>query len=113
MTFRRSSSVVTLPTPPGTGLSAPATAETLATSTSPTIPCGVTLMPASITVAPLRSMSPVRNPARPTDDWAAPDDHRARSAKRDLVELQQFDDRLGGRRDEARMAGGQQSRVRR
>src|SRR5438552_5153737 len=30
------------------------------------IPCGVTLIPASITVAPGASMSPFRNPARPT-----------------------------------------------
>ncbi|TME60041.1 MAG: tetratricopeptide repeat protein, partial [Chloroflexi bacterium] len=37
-TFRSSSSVVTAPRPPGTGLSAAATADTLSTSTSPTIP---------------------------------------------------------------------------
>src|SRR5947209_13762892 len=55
------------PTPPGVGVSAPATSRTEAKSTSPTIPpCDKELMPTSMTVAPGRTILAVTILARPT-----------------------------------------------
>ena len=56
---------MTVPTPPGTGVAAPATAATLSHSTSPTKAPATSLMPASITVAPGRIIAPVTTPGRP------------------------------------------------
>jgi SAM-dependent methyltransferase len=60
------SSIVTVigPTPPGTGVIAPATSATPSKSTSPTRrPSAVRLVPTSITTAPGRTMSAVMSPA--------------------------------------------------
>ena len=59
------------PTPPGTGVIAPATGATLAKSTSPAISGfpsgpGTRLMPTSITVAPGLTQGAVTRPGRPT-----------------------------------------------
>src|SRR5205814_10512926 len=50
--LRRSMAMVMGPTPPGTGVMAPATAAALSNSTSPTRPVSVRLTPTSMTVAP-------------------------------------------------------------
>ena len=63
--MRISTAIVIGPTPPGTGVSAPATPAT-AGSTSPTSPASVRLMPTSITVAPGFTQSALTNPGMPT-----------------------------------------------
>ena len=52
VTWRSSSAVVTGPTPPGTGLSAPATSATFGSTSPARPPSGVALVPTSMTVAP-------------------------------------------------------------
>ena len=67
--------VVTVPTPPGTGVSAPATAATDSGSTSPTSSSPTWLVPASITAAPGRIIAPVTRrgtPAAATTTSASP-----------------------------------------
>ena len=65
------------PTPPGTGVIAPATSAALAKSTSPTSLPSTRLMPTSITVAPGFSQSPLiisGRPDRGDEDVGAADD---------------------------------------
>ena len=52
VTWRSSSAVVTGPTPPGTGLSAPATSATFGSTSPARPPSGVAFVPTSMTVAP-------------------------------------------------------------
>src|SRR5262249_21235402 len=47
---------VTGPTPPGTGVSQPATPATLGSTSPPSLPPGRVLIPTSITTAPVRTM---------------------------------------------------------
>ena len=55
------------PTPPGTGVIAPATFLTDSKSTSPqSLPSALRFIPTSMTVAPGRTMSPVNTFSRPT-----------------------------------------------
>ncbi len=58
--------IVIGPTPPGTGVIAPATSATASKSTSPTRPSSVRFVPTSITVAPGLTISAVTNPGEPT-----------------------------------------------
>src|SRR5829696_359886 len=57
--FTSSIAIVIGPTPPGTGVIAPATCFAASKSTSPTNPSSVRFVPTSITVAPGRTMSAV------------------------------------------------------
>jgi hypothetical protein len=52
VTWRSSSAVVTGPTPPGTGLSAPATSATFGSTSPARPPSGVAFVPTSMTVVP-------------------------------------------------------------
>jgi hypothetical protein len=52
VTWRSSSAVVTGPTPPGTGLSAPATSATFGSTSPARPPSGVAFVPTSTTVVP-------------------------------------------------------------
>ena len=54
------------PTPPGTGVIALATLETVSKSTSPTKPESVLLIPTSITIASFLTQSPLTNFGLPT-----------------------------------------------
>ena len=67
-TVDRSSMVIVMgPTPPGTGVSHPATGETLSKSTSPqSFPAALRFIPTSMTTAPGLTIFPVTNPALPT-----------------------------------------------
>ena len=64
--LRSRQAIVIGPTPPGTGVIAPATCATSSKATSPASPSAVRLMPTSITVAPGLTQSPRTIPARPT-----------------------------------------------
>src|SRR5690348_4801067 len=75
--------IVIGPTPPGTGVIAPATSPTGPKSTSPTRPSSVRLMPTSMTVAPCFTMSAVIMRARPTAAADLGQVARARVADRD------------------------------
>ena len=67
MVFLISIVIVMGPTPPGTGVIAPATSETSAKSTSPhSLPFSSRFMPTSMTTAPGFTMSAVTNFALPT-----------------------------------------------
>src|SRR6476620_3368997 len=64
--LRRSIAIVIGPTPPGTGVIAPATSLADGKCTSPRRPSSVRLTPTSMTVAPGFTMSPVIISGRPT-----------------------------------------------
>ena len=64
--LRSRQAIVIGPTPPGTGVIAPATSPTASKSTSPTRPSSVRLMPTSMTVAPGLTQSPLTIRSRPT-----------------------------------------------
>ena len=64
--LRRSIAIVIGPTPPGTGVIAPASSAAGSKSTSPTRPSSVRLMPTSMTVAPGLTQSPWTIRGEPT-----------------------------------------------
>ena len=64
--FASSIAIVIGPTPPGTGVIAPATSLTASNSTSPTSPSSVRLVPTSITVAPGLTISAPTSRGEPT-----------------------------------------------
>src|SRR5881296_626820 len=84
-TCRSSSAVVTGPTPPGTGLSAPATSATAGSTSPASPPSAVALVPTSTTTAPPATNPRPTSPARPvaTTSTSAVDVTAARSTVRE------------------------------